>query len=34
MKRILTLCMLSLVMMELHAQNEEELWIKNGARNI
>ena len=34
MKRILTLCMLSLVMMGLHAQNEEELWIKNGARNI
>ena len=34
MKRILTLCMLSLVMMGLHAQNEEEMWIKNGARNI
>ena len=34
MKRILTLCLLSLVMMGLHAQNEEELWIKNGARNI
>lgn len=34
MKRILTLCLLATMMTSLHAQNEEELWIKNGERNI